>query len=94
MINGDGDHLLFASQGTADIVLARHRSENRLVPLLRFAGTAGVGYTVELSTSDVVSLFESLQTMFGADAEQVAEWWRQVTAHSPSGTTTSAGIGT
>ena len=64
--------------GDTSIVLARHRSENRMVPLLTFTATDGTHYTCELSTRDVVALHESLTVMFDADQAAVDQWWQRL----------------
>ena len=64
--------------GDASVVLARHRSEDRMVPLLQLTGTDGTHYTVELSTRDVIALHESLTVMFAADQAEVDRWWQRL----------------
>jgi hypothetical protein len=67
--------------GSCRIALAKHRCENRMTPVLTYRGVTGTEHTVELSTGDVVSLMESLVTLFAADQPQVTEWWRELTGH-------------
>ena len=71
-----GARFIVAAGGDADVVLAKHRKENRMTPLLRFSGSTGIQYTIELSPRDVVALYESLKVMFDADQDRVTQWWR------------------
>jgi hypothetical protein len=71
-----GSRFIVAAGGDADVVLAKHRRENRMTPLLRLTGSTGIRYTVELSTSDVIALYECLPIMFDADQDRVTQWWR------------------
>ncbi|WP_197501847.1 hypothetical protein [Mycobacterium sp. 1164985.4] len=66
--------------GTADVVLMKHRVENRMTPVLRYRGISGTEYAIELSTRDVVSLMASLVRMFSAEQPEIAEWWEKLTA--------------
>jgi hypothetical protein len=66
--------------GSAEVVLAKHRTENRMTPLLRYRERDGREHAVELSTADVTALMQSLVTMFAADQPQVTAWWRELTA--------------
>jgi hypothetical protein len=49
-----------------------------MTPLLRFGGSTGIQYTIELSPRDVVALYESLKVMFDADQDRVTQWWRML----------------
>ena len=49
-----------------------------MVPLLQLTGTDGTHHTVELSTPDVVALYESLTVMFDVDQAAVDQWWRKL----------------
>ena len=69
-----------AAGGTAEMVLAKHRTENRMTPLLRYRELDGREHVVELSTPDVVALMASLVRMFAAERPEIAEWYRQLTA--------------
>ena len=69
-----------ATAGTTECVLTRHPSENRLQPLIRWRERNGSEHIVELSTADVVSLMQSLVTMFAATQPEIGQWWTQLTA--------------
>lgn len=66
--------------GSADVVLMKHRAENRMTPVLRYRGITGTEYAVELATADVVSLMRSLVVMFSAELPEIGEWWQKLTA--------------
>ena len=66
--------------GSAEILLAKHRTENRLTPLLHYRTLSGAEHVVELSTADVNSLMASLIRLHAAEAPEVAEWYRKLTA--------------
>jgi hypothetical protein len=75
-LRSSGTRFIVCAAGDIDVVLARHRSENRMVPLLTFTAADGTHYTVELSTPDVIALHESLKIMFDADQAEVSRWWQ------------------
>jgi hypothetical protein len=66
--------------GDAEILLAKHRTENRMTPLLRYHTLGGSEHVVELSQADVVSVMESLVIMFKAEQPEIETWWRELTA--------------
>src|SRR5262245_6160569 len=66
--------------GSAEIVLAKHRSDNRMTPLLRYHTLSGSEHIVELSQADVVSVMASLVRLFSAEQPEISEWWRELTA--------------
>ena len=65
--------------GKTECVLARHRSESRMVPLIRYYERDGSEHVVELSTPDVVSVMASLVRMFSAEQPEISEWWEKLT---------------
>ena len=67
--------------GSAEILLARHRTENRKTPLLRYRTLSGSEHVVELSQADVVSVMRSLVILFRAEQPEIETWWRELTAH-------------
>jgi len=68
-----------AVDGKTEILLAQHRREGRMVPLLRYHRPDGSEHIIELSTADVVPLMQSLVVMFAADEPRVAGWWKALT---------------
>jgi len=68
-----------ATGGTTECVLAKHPTENRLQPLIRWRERNGE-HIVELSTADVVALMASLVKMFSATQPEIGQWWTTLTA--------------
>jgi hypothetical protein len=66
--------------GSAEILLAKHRTQNRMTPLLRYRTLSGAEHVVELSQADVVSVMRSLVVLFSGTPEDVTEWWRELTS--------------
>jgi hypothetical protein len=71
--------------GSAEIFLGKHRTENRMTPLLRYRTRSGAEHVVELSTEDVVSVMESLVILHSAEQPQITEWWKALTGHDITG---------
>lgn len=69
-----------AVDGTTECVLARHRTEPRLSPLIRYHELDGSEHILELSPRDVTALMRSLVTMFAAEQPEITAWWRELTA--------------
>jgi hypothetical protein len=65
--------------GSAEILLAKYRTQNRMTPLLRYRTLNGDEHVVELSTADVVSVMRSLVTLFSAEQPEISEWWEKLT---------------
>ena len=66
--------------GSANVVVAKHPSENRLQPLLTFIDEHGNEVVIALSTPDVVNVMASLVTLFSAEQELISRWWEQLRA--------------
>jgi hypothetical protein len=52
--------------GDLNIVLARHRNEDRMVPLLAVTDTGGQPWVIELSSEDLMGLHKALSIIFYA----------------------------
>ena len=66
------------SAGGASVGLARHRTENRMVPLLRFETREGKQFQVELTIDDVRGIGHDIVMLLSADQAEVAAWWRNL----------------
>jgi len=70
--------------GSAEVVLAKHRTENRMTPLLRYREADGAEHVVEFSRADTVSVMRSLVRMFSATQPEISAWWETLTGQSVS----------
>ena len=64
------------SAGGASVGLARHRTENRMVPLLRFETREGKQFQVELTPDDVRGIGHDIVMLLSADQAEVTAWWQ------------------
>jgi hypothetical protein len=69
---------LIRSAGDAAVGLVRHRTENRMVPLLQLIGASGQRYQVELTVDDVRQICGDLVHLLSANQEEVARWWTKL----------------
>jgi hypothetical protein len=76
---GDAVTLHHAVGGKTQCVLAEHRSESRLTPLIRYYELDGSEHVLELSVADVNSIMASLIRMHEAERPEVAAWYRKLT---------------
>ncbi|WP_147289301.1 hypothetical protein [Mycolicibacterium tokaiense] len=69
---------MIARDADARVVLARHRTEARLQPLIAVTTAGGKRFVLELSEGDFRNLALSISQWAAADEQQVAMWYEEL----------------